>query len=385
MWRDVVPTFPPKTHLILSQNQETTISKAANLLFSIHVTAMKISNNLLALCAFHPNVWGTTAFHVQGPRAVALTQLHAARGYLQGLNDEAASTALKTASVSEMAAQQGMSKWADSGTGPKKGEEAQVRAEKMEKTKSIWETSTPIMVQGGSLRTWSESTGIVERVQVLMKTEGRPMNANLELWHGPDNTPLKMTIYCEDGGLRPFSAVVETPVGGGSNTISIRNTGSIEFPLAACVEPDVEGAVLGQGYGAVNKRLSPTGSDQKVIQGGAIVTYPFNHDVGSVQVMLKTGGRPLHARIELLQGPNNDKQVIEIYTEDGLERPFFMVIETPGTGNVVRVVNTATVEFPLTATVQPYVIEAAKEGSSSSGWNKQSDSSSSSSMRRQSF
>jgi len=202
-----------------------------------------------------------------------------------------------------------------------------------------------ILVQGGSLRTWSYRSPSVEQVQVVLSTEGRPLDADIELWHGPDNTPCKMRVYVENGQLRPFSAVIETPRG--PNTVAIRNIGQIEFPIAANVVAD-----------HVDNPSPECLSASTTIQGGALRTYPFDPSVDSVQVLLKTDGRPLNSRIELLQGPNNNKQVIELYTEDGCDRPFFCVLETPGSGNVVRVVNTAPVEFPMTAAVVPHGINS---------------------------
>ncbi|KAL3896633.1 MAG: hypothetical protein SGPRY_013228 [Prymnesium sp.] len=141
--------------------------------------------------------------------------------------------------------------------------------------------------------------------------------------------------------MRTLSTGIMPPRG--PKTVALRNIGQIEFPLAAeVIADDVDGP-------------SPECmSTSMIVQGGALRTYPFEPSVDSVEVLLKTDGRPLNARIELLQGPNNNKQVIELYTEDGFDRPFFCILETPGSGNVVRIVNTAPVEFPMTASVVPH-------------------------------
>jgi len=201
-----------------------------------------------------------------------------------------------------------------------------------------------LMVQGGSLRTWSYRSPVIEQVQVVLSSDGRPLDADIELWHGPDNTPLKMRVYLENGQLRPFTSVIETPRG--PNTIAVRNIGQIEFPITASMFTE-----------NIDAPSNECVSASATIQGGALRTYPFDPSVESVQVLLRTDGRPLNARIELLQGPNNNKEVIELYTEDGCDRPFFCILETPGSGNVVRIVNTAPVEFPMYAGVLPYAID----------------------------
>mmetsp|Transcript_4780 Transcript_4780/g.7456 ORF Transcript_4780/g.7456 Transcript_4780/m.7456 type:complete len:324 (-) Transcript_4780:109-1080(-) len=211
---------------------------------------------------------------------------------------------------------------------------------------SVQSKSPEVTVQGGSLKTWAFSSPAVERVQVVLKTEGRPLDADVELWAGPDNTPHKMRVYVENGATRPFNTVVETPRG--PNTISVRNIGQLEFPMAAQIDAVSAAGPLGD--------MSRMDQGPMTIQGGALRTYPFDPQVDSVQVLLRTDGRPLNARIELLQGPNNNKQVIELYTEDGLDRPFYAIIETPGSGNVLRIVNTATVEFPLTCSAGAYKV-----------------------------
>eukprot|EP00339_Tiarina_fusa_P003017 CAMPEP_0117022280 /NCGR_PEP_ID=MMETSP0472-20121206/16761_1 /TAXON_ID=693140 ORGANISM="Tiarina fusus, Strain LIS" /NCGR_SAMPLE_ID=MMETSP0472 /ASSEMBLY_ACC=CAM_ASM_000603 /LENGTH=304 /DNA_ID=CAMNT_0004728093 /DNA_START=75 /DNA_END=989 /DNA_ORIENTATION=+ len=297
---------------------------------------MKFSSSILALALFQ----SANAFFVQ-PSAAINSRLASTPDFSymdQGVGESAAPN--------------------DQGTGA-----ALQTTSKPDRSDGEAKAVDPVTVQGGSLRTWSFATTKIERVQVKLSTNGRPLNADVDLWQGPDNTPQKMAVYIEDGALRPFNAIVETPRG--QNTVAVLNTASMEYPLSAEVAAGTAGA-----------DMYDLASEGVTVQGGAIKTYSFGAPVGSVQILLKTDGRPLNARLELLQGPNNNKQVIDVYTEDGLDRPFYAIIETPGSGNVIRIVNTATMEYPLTCSVDPYSVEPGfDDDEADGGWEKSNDAS----------
>jgi hypothetical protein len=216
----------------------------------------------------------------------------------------------------------------------------------------------PTIIQGDSLRTWSFTTSQIQSVQISLFTEGRPLNAKVDVWTGPDSTPQKMAVYLEDGNIRPFNAVVFVPpsIGGQIHAVAVKNSGPMEFPIKAAVEVGSIFSSPAFSMDEVAKRLFAT-QRGKTIQGGSVKTIPFSPTVASIQLLLTSDGRPLNARVEMLQGPSNVKQIMEIHTEDGSARPFFAIIETPGYGNVVRIVNTGPMEFPIECRIEPHTVE----------------------------
>jgi len=306
------------------------------------IATMKSATTFLALAS----IYSADAFVVQTPPR-AVQPLHA-ESYVNGLTPPGVGTAAPAAQAPPAP------------FNPPKYDSPMTttKFQAPQTTREVFEKVTPVKVQGGSLRTCSFDTA-VDRVSILLSTSGRPLNANVELWQGPDNSPQKMSVYLEDGAIRPFRVIVESP--GSSNAVAIRNTGQMELPLTAGIDCDMSGD-------AGPAEILRSNTDSRIVQGGAVFTTPFPPSVQSVQVGLTTDGRPLNARVELLQGPNNNKQVMDIYTENGEERPFYAIIETPGSGNVVRIVNTATVEFPLTASIESYMVDdGIAESSSASG------------------
>ena len=209
----------------------------------------------------------------------------------------------------------------------------------------VFSPSTTIRIQGTTLRTCPLDP-TTESIQLsLTGPSSRPVVCEVQLWSAPTYVPLDIKVYLEEGNARPFNCVLKTP--GSGNTLGIRNTSSHEYPATARVEPDA----------ADMKRLMemPQGD---LIQGSALRSYPLDARTNRVVVMLKsqtgTYGSKLAAYVELLQGPNNVKQMMEIYGSDGYKRPLFVVFETPGDGNLLRVRNDATQEFPLYCSIEPY-------------------------------
>ena len=201
--------------------------------------------------------------------------------------------------------------------------------------------SSILVPGGGSCQTWLYDS-YVQQVQVFLNTDDRPLDADVEVWQDDfgNNVPWKVhariesaDVSLQNGGLRPFSAVVETPRG--PNTVAIRNTGQPINSLFASV-----------GAGPVRCPSSECLSSCTSIPRGSSRTYQFDPSVGSIQILLETtDGRPLNARIELLERPNNNKQVVEVYSQDGCDRPLFCILETPRAGSTVSIVNTANDEM----------------------------------------
>lgn len=248
----------------------------------------------------------------------------------------------------------------------------------------------------------------------------------------------------------PFSTIIETPHG--HNTIAIRNIAE-SCDLLMCVEGEenedfwykpssppfnndsplqsvverLKATTTPQRIDSTTARKSETGDDEeskKAVVGSCTVELPSK--VASVQVLLQTDYmQPIQARIELElrmtddnasspPGPGTNyrvvkRTIVEVYSEDGMHRPFFAVLETPRKSNrkarlrrhkgkggdaeqgwfsnnnsnasystSMKVVNLSTTEFPLFATVEPHAIDDYledddKENDSSSPQRPESD------------
>ena len=216
-----------------------------------------------------------------------------------------------------------------------------------------------------------ESFGTYGRGSTIdLSTEsGRPMDARVEMWDGPDNTSHSLKVWSEDGTGRPFQATMESKTdfygsdyfSGGryrTGSMDVRNSGPMEFPLRAGVRPELH---VPPGYETLRTYGRGVGIGGETIQGGTVRHFNISPNVSSARISIRsTSGTPVKAVVELLQGPGRVAQLAEVGSQHG--RPFSAVVQTPGYGSTIAIRNDGPMEYPLRASVEPVSFEGAQGG-----------------------
>lgn len=193
-------------------------------------------------------------------------------------------------------------------------------------------------IEGETRHAFGFSDSSRDVVQVAMVSpSARPITSEVNLWLGPNYTPYQLKCHSENGKEFPIQCLVGTKKK--AVNVEVKNVGPYTHPLNA----------------ACSYAIAPLAEVPKAIQfeectyieGGAVRMQPFPAEVDQLQVLLKTDGKQLKAKIELLNGPNNVKQEYEVYASNGDATSMFIVFETPGPGNAIRVKNLASLEYPL--------------------------------------
>mmetsp|Transcript_25681 Transcript_25681/g.37834 ORF Transcript_25681/g.37834 Transcript_25681/m.37834 type:complete len:289 (+) Transcript_25681:48-914(+) len=266
---------------------------------------MKFYGNLLALCSLNANVWGTTAFSVQAPKA-------------------SSSVVLKSSNPSDL-------DLFPEGTFP----------------------STETIQGGGTVRTYKLPPWAT-RVQYTLKTNGRPLKAKVGLWLGPIRQVHTMEIDSQDGSKTPYSATLKfkklAPM------LKITTSDNLELPVLAAVSvPSPERAIELKDN---TERLwgMATPEQKQLVQGGStsggggsIRFWNIPDNVESVQVIswsFDVGKKSFKCQIEAIQGQNNPKQDFFLQCGGG-SQPYHAVIQTPGPGWMIRLKNKKFVEDGL--------------------------------------
>ena len=195
-------------------------------------------------------------------------------------------------------------------------------------------------VEGKTRKTWKFNDYSQDRVHVALASEGRPMNADIQLWLGPDWTPFTLKAYSEDGKARPIQTVVGTR--NKAATIEVRNVGEYEFPFSAASN-------YAQGAMATIPVDIPATTDGTQVDGGALRSFPIDPMTEQLEVVLKTDGRQLNARIELLNAPNNPKQTYEVFTNNGELNSLCLGFNTPDPGSTIREWHSVSTAYTLNA------------------------------------
>jgi len=215
----------------------------------------------------------------------------------------------------------------------------------VEVKEELWseDKKADIRIEGGDTLKTFAMPAHAERVQyVLTSPNGRPVKAKVELWIGPIRCVHEMIYDCMGGGIYPLKATLQfkklSPV------LKISTVGSYEFPTSCGVfvpspeESDKIGKITSDMFYSAPMKDRVQGGSTIDGKGGAVRSFDIDNSWDKTQIMVwskDVGKKSFKTNIEVLQGPNNQKQHINLRC-GGSTQPYHAVINTPGPGWMIR-------------------------------------------------
>jgi hypothetical protein len=206
----------------------------------------------------------------------------------------------------------------------------------MQVEETLWgpEKKADMRIEGGETLKTFQMPAHAERVQYILKApSNRPVRAKVELWIGPIRCVHELIYNCMDGDAFPLRVSLQfkkvRPV------LKVSTDSTFEFPLqcGVFVPTPEESARIGETtkamfYNAPMKHKVQGGStiDNK---GGAIRTFNVEQSWEKTQLMVwskDVGKKSFKSNIEILQGPNNAKQFLNLRC-GGSTQPFHCVMQ----------------------------------------------------------
>merc|ERR1719310_1657229 len=118
-------------------------------------------------------------------------------------------------------------------------------------------------VEGKTRKTWTFNDLSKDRVQVAVKSAGRPVKADIQLWIGPDWTPFTIQALI---GTRNKAAMIE-----------VRNVGEYEFPFSAAAN---------YADASMASKADPVAAHGERVDGGALRSFPLDAASKKLEVVL---------------------------------------------------------------------------------------------------